>query len=191
MQILKDEIRDTIVDAATGIFLDKGFHRASMQEIAQKASVSASNIYNYFRGKKELFDFIVAPAANAVTHIIRSVMAEEEQTGHGADEMIEVIASSLRQQLADRHREIVLLMHHSQGSSYAGYKDRLITLLQDHFIENLRDPSRQNELIFHIIANNFVEGVVEIARHYRDQDQAAESLRYFLTYHLSGMAPFL
>ena len=44
--------RETIVNAAIGCFIDKGFHTTSMRDIAQAASVSLGNLYNYFPGKE-------------------------------------------------------------------------------------------------------------------------------------------
>ena len=46
--------RDTIVNAAIGCFIDKGFHATSMRDIAQAAAVSLGNLYNYFPGKESL-----------------------------------------------------------------------------------------------------------------------------------------
>jgi AcrR family transcriptional regulator len=46
--------RETIVNAAIGCFIDKGFHATSMRDIAQAASVSLGNLYNYFPGKESL-----------------------------------------------------------------------------------------------------------------------------------------
>ena len=46
--------RQTIVNAAIGCFIDKGFHATSMRDIAQAASVSLGNLYNYFPGKESL-----------------------------------------------------------------------------------------------------------------------------------------
>src|SRR5213595_1997968 len=41
-----------ILDAATKIFAKKGFHRATIPDIAKEAGIAVGTIYNYF-GKKE------------------------------------------------------------------------------------------------------------------------------------------
>ena len=41
------EKRDRILRAAEAIFLDKGFHAASMNEIAEAANVSTPHLYNF------------------------------------------------------------------------------------------------------------------------------------------------
>lgn len=58
----KDEVRDLvvrarreqIVEAATRVFAEKGFRRATTREVAREAGVSEGTIYNYFEGKDAL-----------------------------------------------------------------------------------------------------------------------------------------
>jgi AcrR family transcriptional regulator len=48
-----------IVAAATTLFYEKGYHAATMREVAAAAGIKAGSLYNHFRGKEELL-FIVA-----------------------------------------------------------------------------------------------------------------------------------
>jgi AcrR family transcriptional regulator len=50
----QDKIRQ-IVLAATEVFLDSGFAATSMDRIVEKAGVSKRTLYNYYKGKEELF----------------------------------------------------------------------------------------------------------------------------------------
>ena len=65
MQIPKDNIRNNILKAAENIFLEKGYSKTSMREIAAKSNVVLSNIYNYFKNKDEIFCQIVRPVTYA------------------------------------------------------------------------------------------------------------------------------
>jgi len=52
----KSEIkRNAILDAATEIFRQEGFERASMSEICARVGGSKATLYNYFSSKEELF----------------------------------------------------------------------------------------------------------------------------------------
>jgi len=51
--------REQIVSAAARVFAEKGYHRATTQDIAQEAEVSEGTIYNYFTSKDELLLAIV------------------------------------------------------------------------------------------------------------------------------------
>lgn len=46
--------RNQILDAATQVFAEKGFHRATVRAVAQAAGVADGTIYTYFASKDEL-----------------------------------------------------------------------------------------------------------------------------------------
>lgn len=50
----RSEKRDRILRAAEAIFLDKGFHAASMNEIAEAADVSTPHLYYFYASKAAL-----------------------------------------------------------------------------------------------------------------------------------------
>jgi TetR/AcrR family transcriptional regulator, mexJK operon transcriptional repressor len=51
--------RRAILDAATSVFLDKGFKGASMDEVAALAAVSKQTVYKHFTDKRSLFTDII------------------------------------------------------------------------------------------------------------------------------------
>ncbi len=62
-QKLADARRQQILDAATEIFAEKGFHRATIQDIAQEAGLSHGALYNYFDSKDRLLISVMAQLA--------------------------------------------------------------------------------------------------------------------------------
>ncbi|MBV7441352.1 TetR/AcrR family transcriptional regulator [Weeksellaceae bacterium TAE3-ERU29] len=65
MQTQKEEIRERILFYAKDEFLKKGFKGASMRDIASRADVSLSNIYNYFKNKDKIFCAVLEPLLEA------------------------------------------------------------------------------------------------------------------------------
>lgn len=53
-QQLIDARRNQILDAATAVFSEKGFHKATIRAIAQYAGIADGTIYNYFKNKTDL-----------------------------------------------------------------------------------------------------------------------------------------
>jgi AcrR family transcriptional regulator len=51
--------RDQVLDAAEAIFASKGFHEATMQEIARKAEYATGTLYTLFDNKEALFAAVV------------------------------------------------------------------------------------------------------------------------------------
>jgi len=77
MVVVKDEVRDQIVDTARGIFTRFGFRKTTMDEIARAMRKGKSSIYYYFTSKEEIF---------------RAVVEKESQTLK--DELINAINST-------------------------------------------------------------------------------------------------
>jgi AcrR family transcriptional regulator len=50
----EQEVRDRIVRAALGVFAERGFHRATMQDIVRASGLSVGAIYTYFKSKSDL-----------------------------------------------------------------------------------------------------------------------------------------
>ena len=46
--------RNQILDAATQVFAEKGFHRATIKDIARVAGIADGTVYNYFENKTAL-----------------------------------------------------------------------------------------------------------------------------------------
>jgi AcrR family transcriptional regulator len=55
MKVRTDAKRSRILATAASVFLEQGFERASMSEIAARNGGSKATLYGYFRSKQELF----------------------------------------------------------------------------------------------------------------------------------------
>ncbi len=51
----KEDMRELILDGAREVFLEKGYHHASLRSIADRINYSAGTIYLYFKDKDEIF----------------------------------------------------------------------------------------------------------------------------------------
>ena len=54
-----ERTRHSIMDAAHDVFIEKGYHAASMRQIAKRAGLAVGGIYNHFEGKEDIFSAIV------------------------------------------------------------------------------------------------------------------------------------
>ena len=139
MQSPKDDIQKEILKAAEKVFLENGFPKASMREIAQEAQVGLSNIYNYFKNKDDIFCTVVRPVISAFDR-----MLHEHHGRYGADIMEMYSSEYLRcvieeyMTLIQKHRKLlVLLFFHAQGSSLENFKEnfteRSTSLVKEYF----------------------------------------------------------
>jgi AcrR family transcriptional regulator len=75
--------RRQLLDAATEVFVARGYHAAAMDEIAERAGVSKPVLYQHFPGKQDLYlallDESVDRLVEAVTGAIRSTADNRER----------------------------------------------------------------------------------------------------------------
>jgi AcrR family transcriptional regulator len=51
----EQQVRDRIIRAAVTVFSEKGYHRATIADVVQRAGLSVGAIYTHFKNKEELF----------------------------------------------------------------------------------------------------------------------------------------
>lgn len=57
---------EQVIDAATAVFLEKGFENSTISDIAREAKISKPTIYQYVEGKQWLLDRIMALMCSAM-----------------------------------------------------------------------------------------------------------------------------
>ena len=72
----KEEAKRRIIEAGTKVFIEKGYHKTKMDDIADELGVSKGAIYQYFKSKDQLFfdvvDFFIQVRKDEVMSIILS-----------------------------------------------------------------------------------------------------------------------
>ena len=69
--------RNAILRAAVSVFSQKGFHQASVEEIANRAGVGKGTIYTYFDDKSQLFAAAVAEGIEAIITRLRAELESD------------------------------------------------------------------------------------------------------------------
>lgn len=73
------ERRIKIIEAAAELFILKGFHQASMRDIAGQAGISLGNLYNHFQGKADIIAAISELEVDSLEPLLKPL--ETEETG--------------------------------------------------------------------------------------------------------------
>ena len=50
----RDEKREAVLRTAVHLFLEQGYHRATLNEVAERLNITKPALYNYFRSKDEI-----------------------------------------------------------------------------------------------------------------------------------------
>lgn len=69
--------RHRLLEAAQEIFLEKGFHAASMSDIAKKVEVSPPHIYNFYKNKADLAMAVQERMNQEIFDTLKNSMFEE------------------------------------------------------------------------------------------------------------------
>ena len=129
---LKRERRKRILDAAEAVFARKGFHGATIREIAQLADVADGTIYNYFDNKFDLLLGIMGRVAE-----VERLPAELKQALEGDVRDFFVTAFHDRMDRVEQGEETlqailpqVLVHPELRKQYYEQYVRRIATLLE-------------------------------------------------------------
>lgn len=121
--------RQQVLDAASDAFRRRGFHAASMAEIAKLAGMSPGHIYNLFENKDEIIAAIVERDCEDVVRRIGELQQEVDvlqamlrETDKAIDEHSQVADAALELEVlaeASRNPRLAAVMHASQALVHA------------------------------------------------------------------------
>ena len=101
--------RDEILEAAAQIFSQKGFHAASMQDIAQAVNLRKASLYHHVNNKQEILVAILDQALDLLIERMTEVM---EQPLSPDEKLRQAMISYLQAMLEHRELASVLLLEH-------------------------------------------------------------------------------
>jgi len=77
-RLTAEERRTAILDSALAVFSERGYHSASIDDIAGKAGVSKALIYEHFASKQELHADLIARNARELTQRVAGALSGVE-----------------------------------------------------------------------------------------------------------------
>ena len=102
-QVLKDEIKERIFEAALNEFYQKDYKNATMRDMAEKAGILTGFVYSYYKNKQTLFDEIVQPVLLNLPETLKQL---EKASGQPFDKFIN-IEKPFFPDLFDKRREFI------------------------------------------------------------------------------------
>ncbi len=162
-----------IVEAATAVFVHKGFDGARMQEIADKAEINKAMVHYYFRTKQKLFERVFENVFEVVAERISSSL----ETSKSIEELLENITGTYFNVLAEkpyipdfvihelnRNPELIVHIIKTRGINQAKLSELIITEIQSRRLKPF-DPVQiiVNVLaltIFPFAASSIIKGFI-------------------------------
>ena len=108
---LIDRRRKQIIDGAIKVFTAKGFHRATVREIAEAAGLTMGSLYNYITSKKDIIYIVY----DYITRVLRDEMREAIA---GIEDPEERLKAALNQNLSAvyQNQEIIMFIYKESAS---------------------------------------------------------------------------
>lgn len=181
-QVLKEEIRENILKAALQEFYEKGYRSAAMREIANRAKIPTGLIYSYYKNKESLFEAVLCPVLYDWEQVLTAKDDGHSEVAYGLSKA----ETKCLLHLFEHRKECIILFDKSYGTKYEMEKDKLIRAIEEHLNKHKKDAT-SDEIFIHIVANNFVDGLMQVIHHYKGKEWAMMILHKLSEMYLSGI----
>ncbi len=197
-QVLKEEVRARILDAALEVFARHGFEGATLQLIAREAETGPASVYRYYAGKDALFDAVIPPTLALqfealLEKRVRALAVVALGDGQGVKD--DAGEEMLRFWIAHR-REVVVLLDRAAGTAYAPFGERFVDLLTRASVAAIRRqrpgvrigaPAR---FVLTRIFENTRRMLAALLAEHEDENALREAIRAFWSYQVPGLRGF-
>ncbi len=132
-KVWQEEVRREILQAALSVFSERGYHRARMLEIAERAGVAVGTLYQYFPSKKALYETLLL---ETVSRIHRRVMEALSSPGSPREILHRFLEAKLE---ILRENEPVLRLHLRElwEARFRGVHTERIRVLFEEYLDRL------------------------------------------------------
>ncbi len=138
----REATREKILEAAAGIFAEKGYYKALVEEIAQVSKTSKGAIYFHFPSKEGLFAALMERLAERLLADVEGAIIHKQ----GAVAKVQAALETVMEQLVRRRRLAKILLVQSLHSPAFTRKrlelfDRFAQLIEKHLDEAIAEGS--------------------------------------------------
>lgn len=123
------DTRALLMEAGKEEFLKKGFEKASLRKICEKAGVTTGAVYFFFENKEDLFHEIVAGTVKQLEALVRELTAEELGGGGSSSDSDKRIMEFLW----NNSSEVQLLLEKAEGTRYEMFKHEIFSQMERNF----------------------------------------------------------
>lgn len=145
---IREEKKELIAEAALRLFSEKGYHSATISEIAQQANISKGLIYNYFESKEQILVHILDEFVKIISGLINP-NNDDEITNEEMENFFDLLLVSMKNnsehwkivfQLA-MQKDVASMMLTNEGTSEPAMK--LMKLGYQYFAERFDNPAEE------------------------------------------------
>lgn len=170
-QVLKEEVRNRILAAATTEFFENGYDGSSLRSISKIAGITPGNLYRYFESKESLYESVVGDSYNKLSRILAestgnqiriNVTPTQETINKLQKENAGTIVSSVIREVVkvfgDNRMGLLILLRDDRENATMDTRFGLLNWFAAHFEVLYGDLE-----IAEYLAYSFTEGIIKLA----------------------------
>lgn len=197
-----DEIKVKIAEVAKQEFLELGYVDASMRNISAKAGLTTGSLYNRFKDKAELFEYIVGGAVNGVFERFESFneaysISENANLVSDDDKYLNSAMKFIIDTMFENYDSFDLIINKGIGSPYENFMDKLIGVATENTVNYIyaSKPGVKNPTIVqdvtHLLNVALFDAISEIFRKHYTKEQADYYMRSIYFFYNAGWQALL
>lgn len=186
MQILKEEVRERILDASARIFVQKGIEKATIRDIAKEADASTGNIYRYFESKDMIVTRLMKDLENSFRSFDKTVDLDVFYSKK--EDKIDIFIDGITSLMKERFLEMKLLCM-SNCDQINKMKSIMVDAISKRIQFKLKDK-KADKLLARTIAYSTLEGIrIIIAESKVFNENVEKNLKQYLRFELANIIP--
>lgn len=185
---------EAIMNCAKDEFLEKGFQKASMRRIAEKAGLTTGAMYNHFKNKEMIFEALVGDVAEGLYKLFVS----EHELCHELDSYIEDEAfdtmsdstNKIIDYMFDNYEIMKLILSSSHGTKYEHFGERLIEVEEISTRKMMEKTgykiTAKDEFFIHTMASSGMVNTYEVVKHGLTREEAYYYMEKIQKFYYAG-----
>lgn len=189
-----------IVEVALKEFLQKGYEKVSMKDIADKVGMTSAGLYRHFDNKEDMFKALVSPAVEAIDNWSNNhvSLSRQQMSNNDTEDMwlLEGNNNDARMILDVMYQDqdlFYLLLFRSQGTIYENYLHNFIDLTTDTMMSFLKECKKhgyhpqditRNEM--HMLISAYTSALIQPIEHGYTKKEAEKYFQTILEFFTPG-----
>lgn len=191
MQVLKNEIKEKIDNAALAAFVKDGYRGVSMRQIANGAGMTVGNIYRYYKSKDELFSNLLLPSFESIMNLVNSTSITLNEEVKEFDDNILSIIDMFLEIHSKYSSELHILINGCDGSLI----DDPVTLIRKEVSKNIETLVNsyngsngkivKEEFVSEMLADGIIKNFIKILNEFDNNDERKTHMLYIVETYLN------
>lgn len=197
--INNQDTKEILLKAAREEFFEKGYEKASLRNMCNRAGLTTGALYFFFKDKRDIFNHIIAPLLEEIQTTLVTHFAYEQEMADSAIEIPDTVDTSdievsvnILKIMYKYHDECVLFLSTSDVS--LNFINRVIQYSEGHYtamFEKLSGTSDFDHYIMHWISHLQIDAFVHLFLHEENEEEALAKIPSIVSFIVHGFYSYL